>query len=485
MHIIGTYLSFLTGISPLIFSKFIQPIFSIFYIFSFYLLYKELLKNKKEIVLAMAFTSILVFGTGNIEFAPFFQSVLTIPFFLYIYFKVKSSNISQFKFLLVVISFLFIFFHPITALVLFIILLILISSEYIKFKTLNPHSNHKSIPYYLIIVFVVGFLIWRPYSFLIKGAIESLYYSLILGKSLNLQNGLGIATQVTPVYFIISIFQMYGQYIFIAIGCLVAIYLLIKDNKRNYQIKFLDFLLPSKYPQVLNIFSYLKSYEIFSSLGFLFFFSCTFIAFFAISIFGYMRFFAYALIFANFLIFGLIYFILKSNINILKSKYAKIAVLTLLIFPIITFSTFNLYYSPIIKAPNEQVTQSEIVGMDTFLVKKDKMDALNYGINQFRFENLILGEEANEYGLDKHLLDYYHLKPINHFGYDNQTSIPQYYNKSVYLLVNDVGRDFFPYVYPNSKNRWTFTPDDFEKLRNDHGIQFIYDNGNLEVYKSN
>ncbi len=73
---------------------------------------------------------------------------------------------------------------------------------------------------------------------------------------------------------------------------------------------------------------------------------------------------------------------------------------------------------------------------------------------------------------------------IDYFGYRNKTSITKYYGRPVYLIFNDLGKNFYPQTFPGYDDKWRFTPDDFKRLNNDPNVLSIYDNGNLEIYRT-
>ena len=148
-----------------------------------------------------------------------------------------------------------------------------------------------------------------------------------------------------------------------------------------------------------------------------------------------------------------------------------------------------MYDSPLTLTPNEQVTSSEVNGMETFyLYDNNSSKILDLGISQYRFLAYIYGEQADSYGQDIHILNLSNssrTSPIDHFGFNNNTtSLTQFYNSSVYLLINDIAVENYPQIYPNYPNNWRFTPQDFNTLNNTQQAMLIYNNGNLKIYKS-
>ena len=117
--------------------------------------------------------------------------------------------------------------------------------------------------------------------------------------------------------------------------------------------------------------------------------------------------------------------------------------------------------------------------METFFQNRnDKIPIMEFGISQERFHNVIYNTEAIRTNIA------YEIKtvPPDHFGYENYTSFGNYNKNPTYFLLNDIGRNFYSYVYPEYRDKWRFTQDDFSRLEEDSGVQIIYRNGNLDIY---
>lgn len=184
---------------------------------------------------------------------------------------------------------------------------------------------------------------------------------------------------------------------------------------------------------------------------------------------------------------NIISLLLSTTNKLLNKKYIKPLIIAVIFIPLLVASTFNLYYSPPTNYPNEQVTFSEYQGMQTFFEKRDdSFRAYEYKLSQTRFFDAIyyyqIDTNKHKFNISSKNLRYVDTMPIDHFGYDNYTSMADYYNKSSYLLINDLGKDLYASIYPQYKDKWRFTPDDFEKLNYDNGLSLIYDNSNLEIY---
>jgi hypothetical protein len=142
---------------------------------------------------------------------------------------------------------------------------------------------------------------------------------------------------------------------------------------------------------------------------------------------------------------------------------------------------FNIYYSPIVKAPNLQVPKSDYIGMSTFLhYRNESVFALEYAPNSYRFFDAIYGHFAKRTNI---FFENSKVMPPDHFGYQNETFSYYFYNNSKYLLVNELGRGFYKNIYPEFEYKWRFIPKDFERLNFDDKLQKIYSNRYLEIFK--
>ena len=487
IHILGTVTHYFSGVTLENISVLIFPVFSIFYILSFYLLYTEIFKDKFKVILAMAFTSIMVFGTSQTSFAPFNLSFFIIPIFIYLYFKEKSINELNFRILLLLAVPFILLFHPLTSLMLLVSLVIIEFSFYIHSKITKSVRINRSeaeyswiFSYILIIIFITGLIIWKSYLYQIQNGIDTFFSFFLNGLSPNISNTVAVTQKANLKDLISTILFIYGNWIVIIVTCFISIYILIKKNL--FPIKLRSY-------KIFDIFLSLENYQIYSIIGFLFFTIISVFVYIKLPLFGFTRILEFAIFFANFLIFSLFYVIFKSRNKILNfNKHMKILVIALIIFPIICFSTFNLYLSPLTITPNEQVTTSEINGMETFFDNKNNNTrTLELGISQYRFLAYINGEQADQYGQDINIRNISNpsiTTPIDHFGFNNNTSIGQYYNSTLYLLINQVGEESNPTLYPRYENVWRFTPQDFVKLNESQQIMLIYNNGNLKIYKT-
>jgi len=53
-----------------------------------------------------------------------------------------------------------------------------------------------------------------------------------------------------------------------------------------------------------------------------------------------------------------------------------------------------------------------------------------------------------------------------------------------YFLVNKLGKELYPAVYPDFRKYWKYSPSDFYRLENDKTILHICDSGDLDIYST-
>jgi hypothetical protein len=201
------------------------------------------------------------------------------------------------------------------------------------------------------------------------------------------------------------------------------------------------------------------------------------------SSFGFGRIYSFATFFSLLLIpTGIYLFILNdSNDRVLtKKKIMKLTGVIVIFFCLTYFSLFNLYLSPIIKSPNQQLPRSEYSGMSTFFTYRDaSLPILEFQPPTNRIYDALYGQSAPRVNI---YFDNPNTIPPDHFGYQNETLSRNLFNTSKYLLVDDLGRGFYSHMYPEFKNNWRFLAEDFERLKSDTKIQQVYSNNNLEVF---
>ena len=466
-HILTASLSYITSINVEHAVNIIPPIFSLFYIISIYFLARQIFERKDEVLFVLAFTSILLFSNANLIFAPSVQSFFLLPFVLYLYFKSRDSrNPVEFGILLIISLFFIVFFHPMTTLFLILIFLILEVCLFIH-KNINKKQGfelpklQKRGSFNVILISFITFFIWYLSFSAITGMFRRVLNWLIyeIGESeLETYSELIARTHADFFDLIEVILNKYGQIIILGfLSFIFAIYIFNIWRRHTGEQK-------------------LKFYHIFFSVGSLIFIILSIIFFFNDFIIGFGRVSKYTFFFSSVFVALSFYLLFKKSID--KRRFKSISLCIILIF-LLYFSTFNLYFSPIIKLSNQQVTETEITGMTWFFDhRNEEMLSQESGLSQWRFHDAIFGRSIPykniRYGEDA--------RPVDHFSYINKTLLGDYYEDQRYLVISILGRISYPELHPKYEEHWRFTADDFCMLEKDSTVLRIYDNGNLNIY---
>jgi hypothetical protein len=466
-HILGVSIHVISGLSFPDITLIIPPFFSFFFILSMYFVGKTILLNKFEQLILVVLASILLLGNNHLSFVPNSQALSLVPLILFLAFKMyQGVNNQKYSFLLLLISFLIVFYHPLVTVMVIVILCVMQIMQYI----LEKYDNRilKKVNYTYVIFFIIAvFSMWSTYLMMATKVIQPIIERIFGDEKIKseLQKNIDVISQVNidPVYLLKLIFNIYGNWILLGILSLLCIGIILKSIK-NQKTK------PDFYKGVIV-------------MGFLVFLMLSMFMFFTNGRFGFGRIYVPAIIFSLLLIpIGISLFLYNNhNEKSLASKKKIILLGIIFVFFAVTyFSTFNLYISPIIKETNIQSPKSDHIGMSTFFSYRDEsLPVLDFGLDSYRFYDAIFGHSAARMNIG---FRYHGVALPDHFGYQNETLSKNFYNNSKYLLVNDRGRGFYPQIYPEFQNKWRFTAEDFERINFDTKIQQVYSNRNLEIF---
>jgi hypothetical protein len=466
-HILGIVVHLFSGFSFADIIQIIPPFFSFFFIFSIYFVGKTIFQNKIELFTFITMSSVLMLGISELEFTPNAQALFFVPLFMYLAFKMyHETHNKKYNILLLLISFLIVFYHPLVTVMVILILFLMQIMQYILEK--YEKKTLKKVNYlYTIFFIIVVFTMWSSYLSMATQVVEPIVLKIFGEEKIEseLQTKVALVSQVNvdPFYIIKLILSVYGHWILLGILSLLSIGLIIKSMKN----------------QTTNL-SFNNGIPV---LGFIVFFLLSIVMFFINGSFGFGRIYSFVCIFSLLVIPMGIYLFLynnsKNNSLNRKKMFIKLIGIFFIFFCITYISTFNLYYSPIIKQANLQSPKSDHIGMNTFFsYRNESFSILEYGVNSFRFYDAIYGHSA----VRTNILFTTNKIPPDHFGYQNETLSDVFLNNSKYLLMNDHGRGFYTHIYPEFEYRWRFVANDFERLKNDNKIQQVYSNRNLEIF---
>jgi hypothetical protein len=466
-HILGISLHLISGLSLPDITLIFPPFFSFFFILSMYIVGKTIFQNKKELLILISLSTILMWGNGHLAFSPNSQAFFIVPLLLYLAFKMYyGENIQKYQLLLLLISLLLVLYHPLVTIMVTIILCIMQIVLYIqeKIQEKNENRNLMKVNYVYSIVFIlIMFSIWSTYLEIAFSFVKPIFERIFgegTGQS-ELQQSIGIISQVNvdPLYLIKLILNFLGQSILLGILSLLCMILILIS--------------------LINHKTRLTFYKGVAIMGFYVFFMFAIAMLISNGNFGFTRIYDFATIFSLILIPTGVYLFLNNNPNSGKTVIKLLGII-FIFFLITNFSTFNLYFSPIVKEANLQVPVSNYFGMNTFFSYRDEsLPILELGLVSTRFYDAIFGYSAPRPEIE---YDRKNVLPPNHFGYQNETILGNFYNNSKYVLVNDQARRLNPYMNPEFENKWSFSPKDFERIKMDSRIDQVYSNKDLEIF---
>jgi len=476
LHLLTASIIFVTGGEVISIVNFISYFFFFLSPISMYLLFRIIFNKKNEMKFALILAStFLFFGSYCVYLAPYNQSFLLVPIILYLYFKRETrQNEINFSLLFITIIIGYTCYHPLNLLLLILVFLFLAISFYLysKINDVNiieaPEKNLKEKSINIVFFSTLLFFIWYfSFSFII-GDFYKVFSSIFYGAGVSFfqsQATQFISYSPKLVDTLRVIVYSYGLSLIVyilSIFSLIYTFMKWQRNKQSFKLRFCF---------------------VFSGIIFLVFSVLVAGGFFADFIVGWGRFMGWTRIFSIILITLAFYNFLSDykNVNIfIKSIRKLVTIITICIFLIsLTFlSTFTFYYSPLTGEANLQVTTMDWGGVEWITEHGNKQIMIDeQGIHQLRFLNAIYGQKKSDL-----IKPVGYSNPPDHFGYHNKTSLGKYYNQSRYLILTRLAKIFYPESYPNYKELWRFTPEDFNQLEDDDTVYRVFNNGGFEAY---
>jgi len=468
-HILGVISHYICGFG-LDISMLLYPcIFYIFFILSFYLLHKVVLDCKISILIGLMLAPLLFAKHGNVSFSPQAFSNYYSIILLYLFFIRSDTlykNTSNYALLIVIAAILITFFHPLTS----IFLIFTFSIYEISYRANNrfslfSSSNIRSASY-LTLIMIIIFFIWQSYARILLGTFKRVIAWLneeAAGTSAFESYSQQISEfQPDLTYLLSSFIYVYGLWLIYMLMCAISI-LIILNAWRNRRLRINLYLLTFSVGFIICSASYIVSQ-------------------FLVTGTGYVRVGHYAVVFSLLLIpmaMGHLIKIYKNNARSLKLILVSFFLLT----SCITYLTvYSVYLSPITKSSGQQVTDSQLVGMDTFFkVRSEELQVMEGGISASRLEDALYGRSTRLTNV------VYRTTPSipDHFNYTSILYLGDYYEDPVYVVIGKYIRIVYPNLIPDYPERWRFNQTDFFMLENDRSVSKIYSNREIDIYLLN
>jgi hypothetical protein len=473
-HIFLSEISLVTTLDPVVLSKIIPLLFSLFVVLFIYIFVRFLSPRRIEPVIAVIISCTFAYGYFYLNLTPNYLANLFIPLVLFLMFRYLESNEISWTVLFCIMLVLFPVFHPVPSVFIGLCLLTLwipyalydlwnvFRKRNLSLLKLNRLINLKVIIPALILL--IWFNFWQSMYSSWRWTILEMWSKIIAESGTSYLSALmdqvsyaqGYGYNVAEV-----VLKQYGNPIILAIMTILAVALLWKmaDKKQGLNTVFLLYG-PWGIVGALLVILY------FFHLGF-----------------GPLRLVTYTAIlgtvFAAFLLSYLLIWGRDSKKRLIFGA-ARIVVVVILVGLFLS-GMLNLYSSPYNMIVNAQTTHTEISGMDFFFDHRNvtvPVTGLTAAPGRFS-EMLLTPEERTAQRLRSRYLAEKDLVPW-HFGYDRFPSVIFSYDQTTDLILTQ--RDKIIYTdYVPDMAKYRFLPRDFDRLDHDSGASLIYSNGGFDL----
>lgn len=448
LHLIYSIQSYLVGADIEVIVRYTVPVLSIFFMLYIYLLAKSVFCKQEYQLLSLAASGVIL----NIYFfatSPNGASILYLPLVLYLIFTKTLPH----RILLVIVLTIIPIFHPLTGVILILMMLFIWGIFKLLARLKCPVITSKGNSTYLlscIVILIVICTLWILSFRSFYNNIRTLVRSVLVGSDQVYLYEIAQKLDKVDIHgidFVTLIIKVYGVDIIFGLLLIASIIIVLRSRTNNG--KFIAIL---GLDALLLILWGLYLVGIMPGLE---------------SIAGH-RLLIFTLIF-NPLIAG---FILAYTIE--QKKVILISLVVFLICAASVLSILNLWISPYTQHPNEQVTNSDISGMEWLLLHKNpQIGTVSIASDLVQFSHAIIGIKEVQLRQDI-TRDYI----PDHFNYTNSTSLAGTYGKT-YVVLPVFDKELYTGLYANIGR---FNLEDFELLNADLSAHEVYNNKEFEVY---
>ncbi|WP_156916225.1 hypothetical protein [Methanolobus tindarius] len=449
-------------------TSFIVPVlFSFIFITGTYVYSKKIIQNSYITSLVIPSSFIMYLGVYNFLNVPHAFFFAYMPLFLYVFHSyIDDKNKFPFSLIFILIILLIPFTHP------FIVYFVTVYCfVHIFFNTSFLSRFNKfgiaKMNWTVLSILFVSYTSWFLYQGRLLSVLVRDVYNYIndIGRGATsdrtVEKIASINFEFNDYLQLLSIF--YGRYVFPTIIIIIGFaYIFFKKKEHKY--------------------TYIKKYYPIIILYIICIFTQVILMFNPVITHQPDR-----LMHLNFVVYGQIpLFAISLYVIFLEKQksFYKIINVCLILLAIWTFSLFAAFDSPNVYRTNSALTYNEIEGMD-WLLKSQEEYPIPIGMvseQSFRYPDIL--------GLSKEKM--IHKKIIDHFGYNATiTNFSEVYFDSKlneynhgYLVITTLGELLYQEI-PGYNRIERFKKKDFEKIRNDHSTNKIYDSLNIEIFVVN
>ena len=470
IHIFVAILSNILNVKIEVISLVLMQLFYVFYISAVLVLTKSLKLNAKESYLVIFLSIIPVLESWlTVEYImPSTEAFFFTPLILAVFVKSRTSSRGvEYSILTLILLTAISFFHPETALFIFVAFIALFmvfnlfNSKFYKNSNDVLHklssSNFLTPALFLIIMTILWFSSTLIFGNTLKSVYLSFTSNLYSTPITSLQSGLKTEF-VDATSLAIKVYGVPIIYIVLSfLGLLGFFRSIIYQKSLNSRDVFLYSLF---IVFLLTAFVFLRQG---TAVGMLIY-----------------RPLKYVLLIST-LISGI--YLAKKFSGTYGSKLKKIF-FTIIVFTVFfivpTISVFGVYASPNTRGFNYEPTQTDFNSMEFFFSHRDPSNPV--------LETMLRGYTSR---LSDYLVGYKKINwpsayssknlPPSHFGYNSNQKLGSFYNNSHYLIVYPPSEYYYETVYSKYPDLERYDSNDFEKLNKDDTVSRVYDNGATNI----
>lgn len=466
-HIFVAQICDIFNVNPEIPHKYLPLYFGVLYLVFMYLFAKAIVSDKKKATIGLL-VAIIPMGGWFLNLTPNHLANLTLPLAFFLVFKYIDNKKYEWCFLLLLVCFFIIIFHPVPSLALLLMLSaltppILTFVEKITNRFHKCNLNFEKMSSMVVaIILLVWFITWVSSFYVWDHTIRNIYTLLTEGAPTKLDALVADAVYAHSYgYSVIEQFlKVYGGLCIYLLLTGIGFILLWKKVKQNKVSLTDQKLIMLSIP--LTLFT--------AFMGLLYFMN--------IDLFGPGRLEIYVIILSTLFVGYVLFEYIRSGSGL--KREICVALLLVVLFVV---AGLNFYPSPYVLSANWQITRTEVKGMDLLLHSKDKSPITSLSIAPSRYADVLLTkDERSKMKISWKIPE--ELKIPFHFGYDENVSLGDNYDENIYMVLTYRDRILYKEVFPEVEHL-RFTDDDFNKLNVDNSLTKIYENGGFDSYYIN
>jgi hypothetical protein len=479
MHFYTAELSLMTGQGIMVLQKLIPLYMALLFVGFMYLFTRGFLHNKGMAILALMASCLIVADYYNpfyLGFMPYILAGFFFPLAIFLVFKylwTKKLNWGILSLLMLLVSMPF---HPLLVLALIVTFTTIWAFEKIltdmnRIKLINIVNidaiKKKHVQPMIILGLILWFMVWISSFQVWDQTINSLLRLLELGGPTQM-TGLVSAASMASIYSLILLISKFELSIIVyAAIAIIGLPLVIRHVLKERKV---DYLLLLYAP--LAVLCLLMVGFYFMNLGF----SPTRLIFFV---------FIICTVFVGFLLYNVINSIGRSK----RRAIPVICIGLLLVFMVAVYANgmLTLYPSPYTMQPSMQTTAQDIQGMGWLFNDRTLNDGISsLEVAPYRYADMLISVDDESQMLPRVYPSDYQENNVSltlpyHFGYLNGTSLASAFNFDTYVVLTAEDKSLYTDVLPNMAQS-RYTPEDFNNLENDAGLNKLYSSGQFDVW---